>query len=804
MAGEFPLGDAVIRIKLEPVDIIAATNEARQQAEAAGSGISQSFQGIGAASKEASGAVQDSLNAINTAATVAGVRLTFLQRAFQVLATVANPATIAVGLVGASFIKATSDADKFDKAFERLQLGFKLGENEVSLLKAQILSLGPVLGDSSRLVEAYTVAVGKGFVPPDGGKAGIQFLKDIALFGRAVGQDPVRAMESVTDTLKAYSLEADQASKITRNLFQIGLLVGAENLPAVQTGLERIAPTARQVGIGFDEAAAALIQLSRSGQTGIRATFALRTALDTLATKSDEFRKKFGIDLRAAIGKDGLVGAFELLETAIKNDETAQKELGISFREFTTILSVLRSRGEDYKKTVEDLKNPTVDLASTTKKESRTIGESFGLIGKSLSNISTAAGETFVKPTRAAVGALADLAIAASQVAAPVIEPRAASESAVLADNALKIRDRIKEQVNFFRDGVKELTNQERAQRKIIALASERRRLELDIILGIKGATVAQAEANLRRARESFDIAAKEQVTAERTAEQIKQTRIEAAKSVAEAERAVRDAQLAEAQEVFNLRKALGQVTVADEIRFNEQIIRSVETTNAQKIASEQRVAQIRQSLADQQLSLGERLTRQAVEELKKEGRAFIDETSVQLKQFEILSRRRVGGLVTPEEFLRGIDVAKLAQEARKLDEAFGVGGATGAVRAFFESLEFGPQKLAAVSAKSLVGAGIPGVPAEVAGAPKFFPAPEEANRLVDQNVAIVQRGLSSMATELENFVTRVDQIAGRAGGPTSTDVIFGRALDILDRKLAERLQRELDRGAIVGAGLGG
>lgn len=789
MAEQFTLGEATIQIRLERLDTaLAGAQRDVQQALSGGAflrGMSSFSQATGEAGEE-TGGLLDNVSQLATTASfgfgsaskAAGLFSSQLSRLKPLLSGAIHPLVVGLTILGSGIAISAREAAKLDHSLETLRVGFNLTDVEVENLKSTLLAVNPLLGETTQFAKALTLAVGKGFVPTDGGAETVKFLEDTARFGRAIGQDPVRAMETLTEVLGAYGLQAGDAERVTRGLFQVGLRVGLENLPGIISGLERLAPAAREAGLKIEDVGAAMVEVAQSGLGAFRGTFALRQVIGSLTSQSEEFKKRFGIDLKKTIGEEGLVAAFRLLETAIKDDATAQKALGIGFTEFNTIMTILKNNAEGYKKSLQDLKNPTADLASLTP----TLGESFGALTRSVKILLASVGAPLAAAMKTAAASVASLALSLTKFFAR--QPTKLEDS---FSDATKAAIKFREQLEAVDAQNKEAAAaQTKDQERIIDIKGQEQKAALDTAQKISGANIQAAALAVLQAKLAFQktgfLLSNTELVIKHLFTRLPKEAQDAFIEVVKTTEAFASARIALEQQVFNLRMTLGQRTVRDELATIETKLRAATKATEQTIADEQRRAQIIQSLRQKEESVGERIARKAADRLKKQGREFITESDLVLEAGEVV-REETSSFFRPEDIGERIELKRLVKDVDEVTRVFG-GTAGSTVRAFFETFNFGAPQIRAVREELLR---IPEIKL-----PQLEPIPFVEKAL--GTPVQVETAVTNIETAFTRIVAGYNRAAGTIQGPMGPVALGAAGVVAIEELIARGTELALRR----------
>lgn len=138
----------------------------------------------------------------------------------------------------------------------------------------------------------------------------------LAVAGVAEVSDTV---DLLTTVLNAYSLQAGEAANVSDVLFST-VQLGKTTVPELSAALGRVLPIANQVGVSFEEVAAAVATLTLNGLSTAEAVTQVRAVLNALlrnADAVDEAMQAVGGSFSTAdIRAHGLVEALQTIQTA--------------------------------------------------------------------------------------------------------------------------------------------------------------------------------------------------------------------------------------------------------------------------------------------------------------------------------------------------------------------------------------------------------------------------------------------------------------------------------------------------------
>ncbi len=231
-------------------------------------------------------------------------------------------------------------------------------------LTADVIQLSTELPKTSKdLVEGLYFVASSGF-------AGQQAMDILTVSAKAsaagLGETKVVA-DAVTSTLNAYKMGAGDAAKVTDVLIQ-SVKEGKGEPAALAGALGRVLPIAAAAGVSFEQVAASLATMTRTGLSAEEAATALRGtigaleapgkqaqgALESIGTSADE--------VRAAIRDKGLLAALQDLMQRTGGNVEMLDLIIPNIRALTGVLSTAGSQGEAYAEILGKMENASGSL----------------------------------------------------------------------------------------------------------------------------------------------------------------------------------------------------------------------------------------------------------------------------------------------------------------------------------------------------------------------------------------------------------------------------------------------------------
>lgn len=257
----------------------------------------------------------------------------------KVAAFVANP-LVAITALAAAFatfaVSAVRDAIEFDRAFESVRLQLVGTGEDIDRLKQQILDLTPSMASSAEEAKNLGNALAAGFSSQDA----VTVLDTAAKLSRITGVDLTSATRLLTDTLRAYGLEARDAGRVSNVLLSMFQAAGGgEGAQEFIGALGRITPLANELKIPLEQVAAALITMRQQGVATGRGAQALGAILAKTASEAQKFRDA-GINIGQVAETEGIPGILNAIKRVSGGTIEDMRGLGIEARTLNAILAL--------------------------------------------------------------------------------------------------------------------------------------------------------------------------------------------------------------------------------------------------------------------------------------------------------------------------------------------------------------------------------------------------------------------------------------------------------------------------------
>lgn len=284
-----------------------------------------------------------------------------------------------VTLLGAGVaVTAVKMASSFQTATVQLVTSAGETNDHLQQVRTGILNMAGQVG-----VKATDLAHAMYYVEAAGyhAGAGLTVLKASAQGAAAEGADTTTVARALTDVLKDYHLKASAAGDITSKMIT-AVAHGKVNLEDFSAAFASIIPAASAAGISFNDAGAALAQMTNHGFTAQRASQNLAQALRSLLNPTTPMKKafkEFGVSAsevsKKLHGPNGLTDAMEYLSKAAgKAGKEGTPEFAAALKRLMGTApganAALTTTGENFKDTaatIRDMAKSTADSKGQVK-----------------------------------------------------------------------------------------------------------------------------------------------------------------------------------------------------------------------------------------------------------------------------------------------------------------------------------------------------------------------------------------------------------------------------------------------------
>jgi TP901 family phage tail tape measure protein len=258
-------------------------------------------------------------------------------------------------------VAATKMAMDFDSSMTKMVSLVGLTRDEVDGMRSDIIKMASQYGKSGK--EAADAM----FFITSAGLRGSDAMETLeaSLKGAAIGLGDVQTIADLaTSAMNAYGpsvLSAGKATSILRTAVEQGKLESSE----LASAMGSVLPVASALGVGFDEAAAAMAAMSRTGTGASEASTQLRGILAQITKetpKGAKALKSVGLSyegLRTEIREKGLLSTLQTLVGAFDGNTIATASFFGNVRALTGVMDLMGAGAETTEQIFAELANTT-------------------------------------------------------------------------------------------------------------------------------------------------------------------------------------------------------------------------------------------------------------------------------------------------------------------------------------------------------------------------------------------------------------------------------------------------------------
>lgn len=235
-----------------------------------------------------------------------------------------------MGQLGQAFDGTEDRAKEFDLELKQIATIANLTTGQLEELRVGIAKVAVEQGTlPTEAAQGFYLAVSSGV---EASTKGLEFFSEANKLAVATLATSKQAVDVLTSAINAYGFEVTEAARLSDVLFKT-VEKGKALLPELAASLGQVFPIAAQLGVSFEEVAAAVATLTQSGRSVSEATTEVRAGLVALQKRGEDIRavfNKVGLQFDSTTVRTlGLHGTFQLLrDTVGDNTETLTGLLG--------------------------------------------------------------------------------------------------------------------------------------------------------------------------------------------------------------------------------------------------------------------------------------------------------------------------------------------------------------------------------------------------------------------------------------------------------------------------------------------
>ncbi len=320
---------------------------------------------------------------------------------------------VAIGAIaaalGAFALSSVKSAIQFEGAFRQVRVVLGDTAKDMDDLKAKTLAVTPSMASAAQEAESLASVLAVGFKEPEA----LKILDTAAKLSRVTGVDLRTSVESLTETLHAYGLEAGSAARVSNLFLGIARTAGGpQGMQEVMNVMGRVNPLAAELGISMEQVGAALATFTSQGLPAGRAAQALAMILSSATGRAQEFRDA-NIDIVKVAKEQGILGVMRAISQLSGGTVEDMKKLGFETRAIQVIFALAGEKAGVFSEKLKEMQKSDLDATNT---KMRDLTASTMDLNKAWEEFKIAVGEI-------AVPILAKLAQAAAEAAKGLAHP---------------------------------------------------------------------------------------------------------------------------------------------------------------------------------------------------------------------------------------------------------------------------------------------------------------------------------------------------------------------------------------------
>jgi TP901 family phage tail tape measure protein len=303
-------GDARVEVVVQATDLFTAVlkrfgNEADRQGKKAKKGIRKAGEGADDARRKVSN-LDRSLGKLGSrlAATAAGF--------------------VSVAAAAASIRKGTQAYLDFNRAITEVSTIYDDTIKSIGQVSEEVRDLALALGENEAVVaRGFYQTISAGVTDAADATIVLSEATKLAIAGLS---DTATTVDAITTVLNAYGTSASEASRVSDVLFK-SVELGKTRVEELASSIGNVVPISAQLNVSFEETAAAIVQLTKSGVSTAEAVTRVRSALVALLKRGDDinklFQERLGKSFSATdIKANGLISTLLDLREATRGNES--------------------------------------------------------------------------------------------------------------------------------------------------------------------------------------------------------------------------------------------------------------------------------------------------------------------------------------------------------------------------------------------------------------------------------------------------------------------------------------------------
>ena len=299
---------------------------------------------------------------------------------------------------------------EFDREWANVTTMLDTSATETGNLKQELLNLSPTLGDTTELAKGMYQVLSASIEPA---KA-VRFLGEAAKSAKAGVTDAATAVDALTTVINAYGMKAEDVTKVSDVMFQ-AVKSGKLTYEELAKSIGTVVPVAAQVGISFEDVAAATATLTRQGIDAQTATMQLRQIMMAILKPSSEatkLAKKLGLEFNAtALRTKGLVGFLQDLKEKTGGNAEKMATLIPNVRALSGVMALAGEQSEAFARDQEKMSKAAGSTDRAFKKQMESVDFWIEAAKNAFGKMKIAIFEGFIGPIKESIGSARDLEV---------------------------------------------------------------------------------------------------------------------------------------------------------------------------------------------------------------------------------------------------------------------------------------------------------------------------------------------------------------------------------------------------------
>ncbi len=261
---------------------------------------------------------------------------------------------IAAAATGSATV-AVKMASEMESALTSMNKVLKLSEADLEAVTEQLHALARATGIEDEVLSQALANIAKAGVT---GADGMKVLETATRAAVAGGAEMATVADSLVSILRAYNLSASDSGKVTDTLYQASLK-GRMTFQELMSAIKGVVPIASQLGVGYDQLAAALATMTTVGYDAENSLMGLNMVMVKLTNPSAQLKKALqdaGYESgQALIQAKGLAGAIEFITKAAGDDEQAMIQMAGGARAYKAVAALAANGGALFAQKLQEL-----------------------------------------------------------------------------------------------------------------------------------------------------------------------------------------------------------------------------------------------------------------------------------------------------------------------------------------------------------------------------------------------------------------------------------------------------------------